>query len=184
MTTTQTTIGPDIDTVPVHRITVNKNTDALPGKIGTPEFEAALFQEFLGKHAWRSSSGLAKKLNVDVKELDDLLNKDKRFAKATGETDGTFLYAVKKRVLAENEGSKKTSLKGQLTISPSDRYALAMLSFISCGLENILEKYALKINEQSEEALSHLTKALKHVKSGTVLLAQATNADMNHLLKN
>lgn len=180
MTTTQQTT---IETAPVKEVIVQAQPAVLPSKIGSEEFVKNLVELFTGKHAWRSSATLATKLGVDIKELETFLNKDKRFIRRVSENEGSLLYAVLKRVSddSQDKDNQKTKVK-QKSIFPQDRYALACLNLISEMLEKVVEKHALKINDKSEEALSHLTKALHHVKSGTVLLAQETNANPNHLL--
>jgi hypothetical protein len=172
-----------IDKSPVKEIVVETNKRVLPSKIGSAEFEAALLLEFTGKHEWRSSTGLAKKLGVDAKELESFLDKDKRFVRSAGEEDGSWFYAVKKRLDTGTETcSNKTKVKTKITLSPEDRYALGQLNLLSVVLDKVLDNYALRVMEQSEEALSHLTRALKHLKAGTALYATETKANPEHLI--
>lgn len=175
MNTTQTT---SLTAAETKQVTVDAQRAILPGKMETPEFEKLLLEEFAGKHSWRSSSSLGNKLQVDAKELEVYLDKDKRFLRRLGDGDAV-LYAIGKRV--EDTPDKKTAIK-QVTIKPQDRYSLAIIRMIEVNLTMLLDKYSHLIYEENEEVMSHLTKSLKHIQSAKVLYAQSTKADLNNLI--
>lgn len=153
------------------------NRSEVQSKIGTDEFKAELLKEFTGKHRWRSSVSLAKSLKVDAKDLEKFLDKNPDYQYRVDD-QGIVFYAVYQQV----KRVEKTVVKN--TISAKERYALAMLYHLSLGLEATLDKYALIISERDIEILSHLTRSLTNIKSGTALFACALKADITDLTKN
>lgn len=180
MTTTCDTSGiAALESTVAKPITVTPEISQLPSKIGTPEFETALTKEFTGKHPWRSSAGLAKKLGVDAKELEVFLDKNKNFTRRPNDKDDGFLYAVVKRV-AEDDGKNKSSTK-QTTVRPEDRFALAVIHMIRSNMDMLLNKYGRRIYEENEEVMSHLTNSFKHLQSAEALFASSTKINLNQL---
>ena len=175
----QTMLNSNLETTVAKTLKVDPQRSVLPGKIGTPEFEKELLEEFIGKNTWRRSTNLSTKLKVDAKELEKFLDSDKRFTRKLGDNE-SVLYATTKRVEEESTKVKKTQT--QITIKPQDRFALASIRMIEMNLKVVLDKYGLQIYEQNEEILSHLTKAMKSLSSAKVLLAQETYADTRQLI--
>lgn len=149
--------------------------------IGTKEFADLLNKEFSGDKVWRSSHSLAKKLNVDVVELDNYLRKQKALCSRVAKDEGVFLYAFTDRVGKTEEKAEARKAQRPL-VDEEDRYTIAYLHNSLHTLELVLKKYALKIHERNSEAFSQFVEAKNRLEAGIVLYGQKIKADMTKLI--
>ncbi len=94
----------------------------------TEEFCKQLSKELNEGAVWRSSKALAKKLNVDIKDMDDFLIKQRAVCCKRGGKDDSeilFYYALVKRV--EKSDKSETPKEMRSLVKEEDRYALISL---------------------------------------------------------
>ncbi len=142
----------------------------------TEDFCKALSKELNDGPIWRSSKNLAKKLNVDVKDMDDFLIKQRAVCCKRGGKDDTeilFYYALVKRV----EKSETPPKEMRSLIKEEDRYALISLHNTLLLFQSTLEKYALRIAEINQESFTNLVAGKDRLEAGIFLLVGKLKAD-------
>ena len=174
----------DLETAPVEDVPVQSQPTPVQPKVGTKEFCELLNKEFSEGSVWRSTDAIAKKLNVDVVELDKFLRTQTALCSRPSKKEGVFLYALTKRVEAEQgKEPKEVTEAMRPLVSEDDRYALASLHSAFVLYEAALQKYALKIHERNSEAFTQLVAGKDKLQAGMVLFGQRVKADMSKLPK-
>lgn len=174
----------DLVTAPVEDVEVQKQPTPVQPKVGTKEFCELLHKEFSDGKVWRSTEALAKKMNVDVVELDKFLRGQAALCCRPSKEEGVFLYALVSRVEQSKEKENKTvETAMRPLVAEEDRYALASIHSAFVLLEAALQKFALKIHERNPEAFTQLVAGKDKLEAGLVLYGQRLKADMSKLPK-
>ena len=162
-----------------------QQTPAAPSIFSSKEFCESLYGEFSQGKVWRTSEALAKKLNVDVVELDNYLRGQQVVCCKPSKDEGVFLYALIKRLEVPPQNKDATKVEAQLRplVSEEDRYCLGSIHSALILLEAALQKYALKIHERNPEAFTSLVAGKDKIEAGMVLYANKLKADLFKLPK-
>ena len=169
----------NLQEVPVEVIEVPVKPTAVQSSIGTEDFLTNFVKLIRGGDTWRTPKGLAAKLDVDPVDLAAWMDTQTQLCKRPGKEDGVFFYALAERI------EKKEKPKGmdRQAITEEDRYMTALLDQAYKNYLRLLNKYAMRACDRTEEGFKLLLQARDRMSAGVALVINSLKADVDKLPK-
>lgn len=172
----------EIEKINPEEVVVDPVSAGVKTKIGEEDFIKEFVKVIKEGPVWRSSKKLAEIFGVDIKELEDWMDRVTQLAKRPGKEEGIVYYASVNRLEKEEEKQSPPGM-GKKQITEIDRYLIALLHMDYSNLVNILEKYALHAHSRNKEAFAKLVEARDALSAGITLLANTIQLDITKLPK-
>lgn len=160
----------EIEDLKISKAPLNKFEDS--------NFLKVFGEEFSSGKTWRSAKSLAEKMQVPTEEMEAFLKRQLSVCCRPGKEANVFYYA-----LIDQIRSKAPIPADKPTVVEEHHYALASLHGALILYQAALEKYALKICEKSQDALTKLINGKDCLEAGISLFSTKVKADVTKLPK-